>query len=114
MRRDSQVLICPRCQASDDWTADLARCPRCGSVHLVRRLGEVECRDCGTIVPPSAGLGEGEPLAEAAGSELAGSIGVGSAGVGITGLGSTGRAARVLTCRKRSPGHSTGCSAAAW
>jgi ribosomal protein L40E len=68
VRRDSQVLICPRCQASHDWMADLARCPRCGSVHLVRRLGEVECRDCGTIVPPSAGPGEGEPLAEPAGS----------------------------------------------
>lgn len=66
VRRDSQVLICPRCQASDDWMAELARCPRCGSVHLVRRLGEVECRDCGTIVPPAAGLGEGEPLAEPA------------------------------------------------
>jgi len=66
VRRDSQVLICPRCQASDDWTADLARCPRCGSVHLVRRLGEVECRDCGAIVPPSAGPAEdsgGEALA---------------------------------------------------
>jgi hypothetical protein len=58
VRRDSQVLICPHCQASDDWMADLARCPRCGSVHLVRRLGEVECRDCGTIVPPSAGPDE--------------------------------------------------------
>ena len=69
MRRDSQVLICPRCQASDDWTADLARCPRCGSVHLVRRLGEVECRDCGTIVPPSVGLGEDEaPGGSASGS----------------------------------------------
>jgi hypothetical protein len=69
VRRDSQVLICPHCQASDDWMADLARCPRCGSVHLVRRLGEVECRDCGTIVPPSAGPGEapgGEGLAGAA------------------------------------------------
>ena len=53
--------------------ADLARCPRCGSVHLVRRLGEVECRDCGTIVPPSAGLGESEPLAE--GEPLAGAAG---------------------------------------
>ena len=63
MRRDCQVLICPRCQSSDDWMADLARCPRCGSVHLVRRLGEAECRDCGAIVPPSAGPGEGEPLA---------------------------------------------------
>ena len=65
MRRDCQVLICPRCQSSDDWMADLARCPRCGSVHLVRRLGEAECRDCGAIVPPSAGPGEGEPLAGA-------------------------------------------------
>ena len=79
VRRDSQVLICPRCQASDDWTADLARCPRCGSVHLVRRLGEVECRDCGTIVPPSAGPGDalgGEALAgEALGSAaLAGEV----------------------------------------
>jgi hypothetical protein len=75
VRRDSQVLICPHCQASDDWTADLARCPRCGSVHLVRRLGEVECRDCGTIVPPSAGPGEalgGETLgSEALAGEVA-------------------------------------------
>ena len=70
VRRDSQVLICPHCQASDDWMADLARCPRCGSVHLVRRLGEVECRDCGTIVPPSAGPVEDEPLAEAGGSDV--------------------------------------------
>ncbi|HEY9241413.1 MAG TPA: hypothetical protein VIP48_05495 [Streptosporangiaceae bacterium] len=68
MRRDCQVLICPRCQASDDWMADLAHCPRCGSVHLVRRLGEVECRDCGTVLPPAAAPGEGEPLAEPAGS----------------------------------------------
>jgi ribosomal protein L40E len=83
VRRDSQVLICPRCQASDDWTADLARCPRCGSVHLVRRLGEVECRDCGTIVPPSAGPGEalgGETLAgEALAGETVGGEALGSA-----------------------------------
>jgi hypothetical protein len=32
---------------------DLDRCFRCSSVHLVRRLGEVECRDCGAIVPPA-------------------------------------------------------------
>jgi ribosomal protein L40E len=81
VRRDSQVLICPHCQASDDWMADLARCPRCGSVHLVRRLGEVECRDCGTIVPPSAGPGEapdGEALAgQALGGETLGSEALG-------------------------------------
>jgi len=30
------------------------KCPQCGSLHLVRRLGEVECRDCGAVVPPAA------------------------------------------------------------
>ena len=33
------------------------RCSRCSSVHLVKRLGEVECRDCGAIVTPE-GPGE--------------------------------------------------------
>lgn len=91
VRRDSQVLICPHCQASDDWTADLARCPRCGSVHLVRRLGEVECRDCGTIVPPSAGPGEapgGEALAgQALGGETLGGETLGSEALGGEALG---------------------------
>jgi hypothetical protein len=49
VRGDRQVLICPGCQASFDWTSDLDRCPVCSSVHLVRRLGEVECRDCGFV-----------------------------------------------------------------
>lgn len=44
---DHQILVCPACQASRDWTAELDRCDRCGSAHLVRRLDEVECRDCG-------------------------------------------------------------------
>ncbi len=65
VRRDSQVLICPHCQDTEDWTSELARCPQCASVHLVRRLGEVECRDCGAIVPPSAGLIDAETPAEA-------------------------------------------------
>jgi hypothetical protein len=46
---DHQILICPACQGQRDWTADLDRCGRCGSAHLVRRLDEVECRDCGLI-----------------------------------------------------------------
>ena len=46
---DHQILICPACQVQRDWTADLDRCGRCGSAHLVRRLDEVECRDCGLI-----------------------------------------------------------------
>jgi hypothetical protein len=55
---DHQILICPACQVQRDWTADLDRCGRCGSAHLVRRLDEVECRDCRLIrltgtVPPA-------------------------------------------------------------
>ncbi|MBV9792814.1 MAG: hypothetical protein JO016_02640 [Actinobacteria bacterium] len=46
---DHQILVCPSCQGQRDWTADLDRCGRCGSAHLVRRLDEVECRDCGLI-----------------------------------------------------------------
>jgi hypothetical protein len=49
VRGDRQVLVCPECQGSFDWMADLDRCPVCTSVHLVRRLGETECRDCGYI-----------------------------------------------------------------
>ena len=49
VRTDHQVLICPDCQTGADWVADLDRCRECTSVHLVRRLGEVECRDCGAV-----------------------------------------------------------------
>jgi hypothetical protein len=38
-----------------DWKADLDACSRCGSVRLVRRLGEAECRDCGYVVTPEDG-----------------------------------------------------------
>jgi hypothetical protein len=49
VRGDRQVLVCPGCQAAFDWAADLDRCAVCSSVRLVRRLGEVECRDCGAV-----------------------------------------------------------------
>jgi Zn finger protein HypA/HybF involved in hydrogenase expression len=52
VRADRQVLICPACQASVNWMAELDRCPACESAHLVRRLGEVECRDCGYVREP--------------------------------------------------------------
>ena len=54
VKRDEQVLVCPGCQASADWTADMDKCRQCRSVHLVRRLGEVECRDCGMTVSPDS------------------------------------------------------------
>lgn len=52
---DHQILVCPACQDERDWTAELDRCERCGSAHLVRRLDEVECRDCGLIRLTGAG-----------------------------------------------------------
>src|ERR1700722_3859449 len=75
VRRQSQILICPGCQDTVDWMSEMDRCSRCSSVHLVKRLGEVECRDCGAIVSPE---GPGEAgLAEAGFTEAPGDAGVG-------------------------------------
>jgi len=41
---ERQVLICPACVSTA--LADLARCGRCDSAHLVKRLDQVECLDC--------------------------------------------------------------------
>ena len=57
VRADRQVLICPACQSSVDWVGELDQCPVCASVHLVRRLGEVECRDCGYVREPAGSVG---------------------------------------------------------
>jgi ribosomal protein L37AE/L43A len=66
VRADRQVLICPTCQSSSDWMAELDRCPVCMSTHLVRRLGEVECRDCGYVRDPGgAGPVTGVPTGTA-------------------------------------------------
>ena len=54
--RDQLVLVCPACQDSGEWTAELESCGRCGSVHLIRRLGQVECLDCGLVREPEAVL----------------------------------------------------------
>jgi hypothetical protein len=54
VRGNHQVLICPQCQSGRDWASDLDRCSDCGGVRLVRRLGEVECRDCGQVREPAA------------------------------------------------------------
>jgi hypothetical protein len=56
---DQLVLICPACQESADWTAELERCTKCRSAHLIRRLGQVECLDCGLVREPEAGLNPG-------------------------------------------------------
>jgi hypothetical protein len=51
--RDELVLVCPACQETGDWTAELESCSRCASVHLIRRLGQVECLDCGLVREPA-------------------------------------------------------------
>jgi hypothetical protein len=54
--RDELILVCPACQESGEWTAELESCSRCASVHLIRRLGQVECLDCGLIREPEVAL----------------------------------------------------------
>jgi len=49
VRHDQLVLVCPACQESGDWTADLEHCTQCASAHLIRRLDQVECLDCGLV-----------------------------------------------------------------
>jgi hypothetical protein len=81
VRAETQVLICPGCQAAFDWASDLDRCAVCSSVHLVRRLGEAECRDCGSV-------GQAIVAETAGGGSPAGPVQDGAAGsVGGTGSG---------------------------
>jgi hypothetical protein len=58
---DHLVLICPDCQESGDWTAELERCARCGSAHLIRRLDQVDCLDCGLVREPALVGGASSP-----------------------------------------------------
>ena len=90
VRADRQVLICPTCQSSSDWMGELDRCPVCLSAHLVRRLGEVECRDCGYVRDPGSASGGAGPVTgvpTGAAGPGAGSPGAGSAGAGSPGEG---------------------------
>jgi hypothetical protein len=62
---DEQVLVCPECQTSHDWVADLDRCAECGSTMLVRALGETRCRQCDWTRPATgAAAGTDGSLAE--------------------------------------------------
>jgi hypothetical protein len=58
---DHLVLICPDCQQSGDWTAELERCARCDSAHLIRRLDQVDCLDCGLVREPALVGGVSSP-----------------------------------------------------
>jgi hypothetical protein len=63
--RDEQVLVCPDCQSTHDWVADLDRCESCGSTMLLRALGETRCRSCShTKQAHGAGSAADERLAD--------------------------------------------------
>ena len=59
--REHQVLICPACQPSA--IADLTRCSRCGGVHLIKRLDQVECLDCRLARDPEPECADAPPTA---------------------------------------------------
>ncbi len=87
VRADRQVLICPGCQVDGAWVTDLDRCALCASVHLVRRLGEVECRDCGAAGAEAVGStgGPGSGSGSGGSGSAGGEVGVGEISVGGTG-----------------------------
>ena len=120
VRRYSQILICPGCQDTADWMAEMDRCSQCSSVHLVKRLGEVECRDCGAIVPPQAPGEPGYPGLADEGLAGGGPAGSGRAWVwrvrAVRARETRARRDRgaVPTCPRKSPGPWTGCWAGAW
>lgn len=50
VRGGRQALVCPSCQGDrPDWQDLVDRCRRCGSTRLSLTLGEVVCRECGTV-----------------------------------------------------------------
>jgi hypothetical protein len=46
VRSDVQVLVCPDCQQTSSWSAEVDHCPACNGTNLVRRLGQTVCRAC--------------------------------------------------------------------
>ena len=82
VRGDRQVLICPDCQVVADWTSELDRCRVCSSVHLVRRLGEAECRDCGGVAAiTGAGVGKDSEVPGLSSADVSGLSGADAPGL---------------------------------
>ena len=80
---EHQVLICPACQPAV--LAELARCPGCGSAHLIRRLDQVECLDC-RLTRDADETDDADDTDDADGGEVTASGGAGSGGAGNGGL----------------------------
>ncbi|HEX3964140.1 MAG TPA: hypothetical protein VHZ03_47085 [Trebonia sp.] len=92
MVREHLVLVCPACQRHPGWSGELQSCARCGSLHLIRRLDQVECLDCCLVRDADAArddtareqAGPGDTAREQAGP---GDTGREQAGPGDTGPG---------------------------
>ncbi|GGO03474.1 hypothetical protein GCM10010116_06860 [Microbispora rosea subsp. aerata] len=69
VRHETQVLVCPDCQRVHD--LDLDTCASCGSIALICRLGEIECRSCGQVRLARRLAHAGEPLVTATSPESA-------------------------------------------
>jgi hypothetical protein len=78
--REHLVLVCPACQGRAGWSAELQSCARCGSLHLIRRLDQVECLDCRLVrdaLPDAAAEGgarAGPAAAQALADEVASAL----------------------------------------
>jgi hypothetical protein len=75
---EHQVLICPACQPAV--LAELARCPGCGSAHLIRRLDQVECLDC-RLTRDADEADAADDTDDAVGGEVTASGGAGGGGL---------------------------------
>jgi hypothetical protein len=104
---EHQVLICPDCLPSA--IPELDRCAACGGVRLIRRLDQVECRDCrhvrdagpeppavpGTATAPDAAAAPGAGAVPGAGAADR-APGAGAADAGAPGSGEPGGGAPVV------------------
>ena len=64
--REHLVLVCPACQRRPGWSAEFQLCARCGSLHLIRRLDQVECLDCSLVRDAAPKESSGRPARDSA------------------------------------------------
>ena len=98
--REHLVLVCPACQLRAGWSAELESCARCASLHLIRRLDQVECLDCRLVrdaVPDDEHPGHTAPGGTAPGGAVPG----GSAPGGTAPAGDAALAAEVASALNR-------------
>ncbi|WP_230985268.1 hypothetical protein [Microbispora oryzae] len=107
VRHEAQVLVCPDCQREHD--LDLDTCATCGSIALICRLGEVECRSCGHV--HSAGSGPDETPVAAGSLIAAGPPGSSAASARSTSSSQSSSSAPSAASAPSAPSASSGLAA---